>query len=140
MQDASQYRERWAAVQAHFVDAPKEAVEEAHQLVHEVMKKRGYPVTGFEQAAADLSVEYPTIDTGHNRIASMKGAATAWLISVPRNSGAAPKSRSKKHVRRVHENAKLKKRRQSYSWKTSQNHRRRGKGEPELAEICVPER
>ena len=35
MQDASQYRERWAAVQAHFVDVPKEAVEEAHQLVHE---------------------------------------------------------------------------------------------------------
>jgi hypothetical protein len=61
--DASQYRERWAAVQAHFVDAPKEAVEESHQLVHEVMKKRGYPVTGFEQAAADLSVEYPTIVT-----------------------------------------------------------------------------
>jgi hypothetical protein len=72
MQDASQYQKRWAAVQAHFVDAPKEAVEEAHQLVHEVMKKRGYPVTGFEQAAADLSVEYPTIVTYYraaNRIA-----------------------------------------------------------------------
>jgi hypothetical protein len=63
MQDASQYRERWATVQAHFVDAPKEAVEEAHQIVHEVMKKRGYPVTDFEQAAADLSVEYPAIVT-----------------------------------------------------------------------------
>jgi hypothetical protein len=80
MQDASQYRERWAAVQAHFVDVPKEAVEEAHQLVHEVMKKRGYPVTGFEQAAADLSVEYPTIVTYYraaNRIAesNRKGAA-----------------------------------------------------------------
>lgn len=82
MQDASQYRERWAAVQAqaHFVDAPKEAVEEAHQLVHEVMKKRGYPVTGFEQAAADLSVEYPTIVTYYraaNRIAesNRKGVA-----------------------------------------------------------------
>lgn len=71
-QDASQYRERWAAVQARFVDAPNEAVEEAHQLVHEVMKKRGYPVTGFEQAAADLSVEYPMIVTYYrtaNRIA-----------------------------------------------------------------------
>jgi hypothetical protein len=79
-QDASQYRERWAAVQAHFVDAPKEAVEEAHQLVHEVMKKRGYLVTGFEQAAADLSVEYPTIVTYYraaNRIAesNRKGVA-----------------------------------------------------------------
>jgi hypothetical protein len=80
MQDVSQYTGRWAAVQAHFVDAPKEAVEEAHQLVHEVMKKRGYPVTGFEQAAADLSVEYPTIVTYYraaNRIAesNRKGVA-----------------------------------------------------------------
>ncbi len=69
MQDASQYREEWTAVQGRFVDDPKGAAEEAHQLVHEVMKKRGYPVTGFEQAAADLSVDYPTVVT-HYRAAS----------------------------------------------------------------------
>jgi hypothetical protein len=69
MQDGSQYREKWTAVQSRFVDAPKGAVEEAHQLVHEVMKKRGYPVTGFEQVAADLSVEYPLVVT-HYRAAS----------------------------------------------------------------------
>ena len=79
-EEASQYRERWAAVQAQFVDAPKQAVEEAHHLVHEVMQKRGYPVTGFEQAAADLSVEYPRIVTYYraaSRIAenSRKGMA-----------------------------------------------------------------
>jgi hypothetical protein len=69
LQDQSQYRERWNTVQGHFVDDPKGAAEEAHQLVHEVMKKRGYPVTGLEQAAADLSVEYPTLVT-HYRAAS----------------------------------------------------------------------
>ncbi|HSE85559.1 MAG TPA: hypothetical protein VLJ79_05010 [Candidatus Binatia bacterium] len=68
-QDRSQYREGWTAVQGRFVDDPKAAVEEAHQLVHEVMKNRGYPVTGFDQAAADLSVEYPTFVT-HYRAAS----------------------------------------------------------------------
>lgn len=69
MEDRSRFRERWTAVQGHFVDDPKGAVQEAHKLVHEVMKKRGYPVTDFEQAAADLSVEYPTFVT-HYRAAS----------------------------------------------------------------------
>jgi hypothetical protein len=69
MQDGSQYRERWTAVQDRFVDDPKEAVQEAHALVHEVMKKRGYPVTDFEEAAANLSVEYPRFVT-HYRAAS----------------------------------------------------------------------
>jgi hypothetical protein len=59
--DCTLYGERWTAVQSHFVDDPKAAVEEAHQLIFEVMHKRGYPTTDFEQAAADLSVEYPDL-------------------------------------------------------------------------------
>jgi hypothetical protein len=69
MQDSSRYREEWTAVQGRFVDDPKSAVEEAHQLVHKVMTKRGYPVTSFDQAAADLSVEYPRV-VAHYRAAS----------------------------------------------------------------------
>jgi hypothetical protein len=69
MQDSSQYRERWTAVQGRFVDVPKSAVEEAHHLVHEVMQKRGYPVTNFEQVADDLSVKYPGV-VSHYRAAS----------------------------------------------------------------------
>ena len=81
MQDSSQYRERWTAVQGRFVDAPKSAVEDAHHLVHEVMQKRGYPVTNFEQVADDLSVKYPRV-VNHYRAASRiadnsrKGIAT----------------------------------------------------------------
>jgi cbb3-type cytochrome oxidase subunit 3 len=68
-QDSSRYRESWIAVQGHFVDDPKRAVEEGHQLVHEVMQKRGYPVTNFEQVAADLSVKYSDV-ISHYRAAS----------------------------------------------------------------------
>ena len=71
-QDNIQYRERWTATQGYFVDDPKGAVEKADKLVHEVMKKRGYPITNFEQVAADLSVEYPEVVTHYraaNRIA-----------------------------------------------------------------------
>jgi len=85
MQDGSQYREKWTAVQSRFVDAPKGAVEEAHQLVHEVMKKRGYPVTGFEQVAADLSVEYPLVVT-HYLAASRMLKIAERVSRRPKNS------------------------------------------------------
>jgi FtsZ-interacting cell division protein ZipA len=80
MQDDIRYRESWTATQGYFVDDPRGAVEKADRLVHEVMKKRGYPVTNFEQVAADLSVEYPAVVTHYRaacRIAenSRKGSA-----------------------------------------------------------------
>src|SRR4029453_7950156 len=49
-QDRANYREAWAAVQNRFVDDPQDAVKEGHGLIFEVMDKRGYPVTNFEQA------------------------------------------------------------------------------------------
>lgn len=59
--DCSMYQESWTGVQGRFVDDPKGAVDEANLLICDVMKKRGYPVTDFEQAAADLSVDYPNV-------------------------------------------------------------------------------
>jgi hypothetical protein len=43
------------------VDHPENAVFDANRLVREVMEKRGYPVGGFDQAAADLSVDHPGV-------------------------------------------------------------------------------
>jgi hypothetical protein len=60
-QDRAHYRETWAAVQNRFVDDPQGAVKEGHGQIFEVMEKRGYPVTNFEQAAVDLSVDYPDV-------------------------------------------------------------------------------
>jgi hypothetical protein len=60
-QDRAHYRETWAAVQNRFVDDPQGAVKDGHGQIFEVMEKRGYPVTNFEQAAADLSVDYPEV-------------------------------------------------------------------------------
>jgi hypothetical protein len=60
-QDRAHYREAWAAVQNRFVDDPQAAVKEGHRQIFEVMEKRGYPVSNFEQAAADLSVDYPEV-------------------------------------------------------------------------------
>jgi len=51
-----QYSKHWQTVQSRFVDSPKGAVTEADNLVSSVMKTRGYPVSDFDQRAADISV------------------------------------------------------------------------------------
>jgi hypothetical protein len=55
------YLKRWEAVQSRFVDSPKGAVAEADDLVSSLMKTRGYPVTDFDQRAADISVDHPRV-------------------------------------------------------------------------------
>ncbi len=59
--DRARFVESWARVQARFVDGPGGAVTDADQLLGEVMSKRGYPVSDFEQRAADLSVDHPLV-------------------------------------------------------------------------------
>ena len=53
------FSKRWESVQSRFVDSPKGAVTEADDLVSSLMKARGYPVSDFEQRAADISVDHP---------------------------------------------------------------------------------
>jgi len=68
-EERERFTEAWRADQARFVDQPAEAVREAHVLVNQVMKARGYPVSAeFERNAADLSVDYPRV-VEHYRVA-----------------------------------------------------------------------
>jgi hypothetical protein len=53
------YAQQWVEVQRSFVDEPSEAVGFADRLVTEVMRERGYPISDFEQRAADISVDHP---------------------------------------------------------------------------------
>jgi hypothetical protein len=55
------YQQQWQAVQTRFVDDPKGAVTDADRLVEDVMRTRGYPVSDFDQRAADLSVHHPRV-------------------------------------------------------------------------------
>jgi hypothetical protein len=55
------YLKRWEAVQSRFVDSPKGAVTEADDLVSSLMETRGYPVSDFDQRAADISVDHPRV-------------------------------------------------------------------------------
>ena len=75
------FTDNWRMVQARFVDQPSQAVREADDLVKEVMGARGYPITDFEQRAADISVHHPRV-VGNYRVArdiaakNRKGQAT----------------------------------------------------------------
>jgi hypothetical protein len=60
-EDRARFIDSWARVQARFVDGPGSAVTEADQLLGDVMSTRGYPMSDFEQRAADISVDHPLV-------------------------------------------------------------------------------
>jgi hypothetical protein len=51
----------WHTAQARFLDHPRLAVNEADDLINALIEARGYPQSGFEQRAADVSVHYPCV-------------------------------------------------------------------------------
>lgn len=59
--ERERFLRQWASVQSRFVDSPKGAVVEADDLLSALMKARGYPVSDFDQRAADISVDHPRV-------------------------------------------------------------------------------
>jgi hypothetical protein len=57
----ARYTDAWQTVQSQFVDDPHAAVAGADSLIQSVMTERGYPVSDFEQRAADVSVDHPDV-------------------------------------------------------------------------------
>jgi len=67
--EQERFAEAWRTCQARFVDQPGEALKQAHDLVNELMRESGYPVSAeFERNAADLSVDHPGV-VAHYRVA-----------------------------------------------------------------------
>ena len=60
-QAREKYAANWRAVQTAFIDNPSSAVSDADRLVTAVMRERGYPIDDFDQRAADISVDHPTV-------------------------------------------------------------------------------
>ena len=78
--DRARFLESWRRVQSRFVDGPAGAVMEADQLLADVMSTRGYPVSDFEQRAADISVDHPLV---------MENYRTAHEIALRQTKGQA---------------------------------------------------
>ncbi len=78
--DRVRFVESWSRIQARFVDGPGGAVTEADQLLGDVMSTRGYPVSDFDQRAADISVDHPLV---------LQNYRTAHEIAVRQGQGKA---------------------------------------------------
>jgi hypothetical protein len=78
--DRARFVESWGRIQARFVDGPGGAVTEADQLLGDVMSTRGYPVSDFDQRAADISVDHPLV---------LQNYRTAHEIAVRQTQGKA---------------------------------------------------
>lgn len=70
-EEVNRYSLQWQDVQRDFVDEPLTALEKADQLIQEVMHLRGYPVEDFEERAALISVDYPTLVTDYRGMHSI---------------------------------------------------------------------
>jgi len=62
--ERDRFSKQWESVQSRFVDSTKGAVAEPDDLESSLMKTRGYPVSDFEQRAADISVDHPRVRLG----------------------------------------------------------------------------
>jgi len=59
--ERNSFQQSWRNIQATFVDDPARALFQADQLLGEVMLARGYPVSDFENRAAEISVDHATV-------------------------------------------------------------------------------
>ena len=65
--ERERYVADWRQVQEQFVDDPAGAVTRGDELVDDVMRTRGYPVTDFDRQVADLSVDHPRVVENYRR-------------------------------------------------------------------------
>jgi len=74
VEQRERYLAEWTAVQSKFVDEPGQAIIDADDLIMEVMQTRAYPVSDFEQRAADVSVSYPALVSNYRaaRVIALK--------------------------------------------------------------------
>lgn len=60
-EESAQFTSEWRSIQESFVDDPLAAIGRADQLITDTLRLRGYPMSDFDQLAADISVEHPEI-------------------------------------------------------------------------------
>jgi hypothetical protein len=59
--ERAELSEAWLLALPEFVDAPGEAVQDAHALLLRTLQARGYQIEDFDQCLADVSVDYAGI-------------------------------------------------------------------------------
>ena len=91
--ERERYAAEWTAVQARFVDEPGRATVEADHLIMEVMQLRAYPVSDFDQRAADVSIQYPAL------VANYRAAREIAILNEQHHAGTEDLRRAMIHYR-----------------------------------------
>jgi hypothetical protein len=90
--ECERYQAEWSAIQAKFVDQPGQATVEADHLIQEVMKVCAYPVSDFEQRAADILVNYLALVRNYRlareiALKKLTQAVTTYLLGTLKSLG-----------------------------------------------------
>ncbi len=80
--ERTRFAESWRNIQGRFVDGPGAAVTDADQLLRDVMSARGYPVSDFEQRAADVSVDHPQVIDNYRKAHDIAGRESRGQAST----------------------------------------------------------
>ncbi len=68
-EQAERFEARWTAAQEHFVDSPKEAVDEADRLLGDLAQARGFPDGAqYEEQLSALSVHHAHHVQGYRQV------------------------------------------------------------------------
>lgn len=68
-EEAERFEARWTAAQEHFVDSPKEAVDEADRLLADLAQARGFPDGAqYEEQLSALSVHHAHRVQGYRQV------------------------------------------------------------------------
>ncbi|KMS67095.1 hypothetical protein ACM01_44030 [Streptomyces viridochromogenes] len=77
-EEAQRFESRWTAAQEHFVDSPKEAVDEADRLLADLAQARGFPDGAqYEEQLSALSVHHARHVQGYRHVHRLAHASVS---------------------------------------------------------------
>lgn len=93
-EEHDRFQESWYSIQRGFVDDPMRALEDADELVIEIMRVRGYPVDDFDRRAEDISVDHPDVVRHYREARTVRDASSGGAVDTEQQRRALTSYRS----------------------------------------------
>ena len=93
-EEYERFQDSWDSVQRSFVDDPTVALQDADELVIEIMRVRGYPVDDFDRRADDISVDHPDVVHHYREARTIRDASPGGAVNTEQQRRALTSYRS----------------------------------------------
>jgi len=93
-EEHDRFQESWNSIQRGFVDDPMRALQDADELVIEIMRVRGYPVDDFDRRAEDISVDHPDVVRHYREARTVRDASPGGAVNTEQQRRALTSYRS----------------------------------------------